>query len=156
MREYPSSPLIGIAVLVFDDDGRILLVKRKYPPQQGKWSLPGGHMNLGESLLDTARRELFEETGLLGTPVGIVDVNEYITFDVDGRVFRQYVILYVLMSGLTGELTPGSDALDAKFTYPYYALRELDLAKTTLSFLNKLVSGKLQMIKPVSLVFEKK
>ncbi|MBC7186765.1 MAG: NUDIX domain-containing protein, partial [Calditrichaeota bacterium] len=60
---YPPTPLVGVAILVARD-GAVLLVKRAFPPNAGRWSLPGGHVELGEPLKEAARREVAEECGI--------------------------------------------------------------------------------------------
>src|SRR5262245_1801411 len=60
-RRYPDAPLVGVAAAVFNDAGEVLLVRRGQPPRAGQWSLPGGLLDLGETLAAGARRELWEE-----------------------------------------------------------------------------------------------
>jgi ADP-ribose pyrophosphatase len=97
---YPREPKVGVGCLVLRKD-KILLVKRKYPPNPGKWSIPGGHMELGESILETAARELEEETGLKGKPLGVVNVDDFIMKDKLGRIKYQYVLVTVLLDAPT-------------------------------------------------------
>jgi 8-oxo-dGTP diphosphatase len=73
-REFPVSPLVGVGAVVVDEQGRVLLVKRATEPMKGRWSLPGGLLELGESLVDGVRREVAEETGLNVRPEAIVEV----------------------------------------------------------------------------------
>ena len=73
-REFPANPLVGIGAVVVDDHGRVLLIKRGTEPMQGHWSLPGGLLELGETLRDGVKREVFEETGLFVEPEAIVEV----------------------------------------------------------------------------------
>ena len=67
-REYPEAPLVGVGAVVFDQHWRVLLVKRGSEPQKGQWSLPGGLIELGESLTEAVAREVAEETGLVVEP----------------------------------------------------------------------------------------
>ncbi len=92
----------------------VLLVKRRYPPFEGRWSVPGGHVEPGESILEAARRELLEETGVEADPVGVIDVHELVVY-AGGSLAHHYVILDVLMEYRRGEPRPGGDALDARF-----------------------------------------
>ena len=64
-RQYPKKPIVGVGAVILDDD-RILLEQRKNEPSKGKWSVPGGLVELGESLEDAVVREVKEETGLTG------------------------------------------------------------------------------------------
>jgi 8-oxo-dGTP diphosphatase len=63
-REYPLHPLVGVGALIHDGEGRVLLIKRRFEPNKGKWSLPGGLLETGERLVDGARREVREELGV--------------------------------------------------------------------------------------------
>jgi len=84
-REYPDRPFVGIGVIVWCG-GRVLLVRRARPPRQGQWSLPGGLQELGEGVLEAARREVREETGLDIDILGIADVVDLIERNDAGRV----------------------------------------------------------------------
>ena len=91
-REYPSRPIVGVGVLVKRAD-RVLLVRRRFDPGRGKWSIPGGLVELGETVRDAALREVYEETGLnvrLDRLLGVVD---YIERDERGRVRFHYVLV---------------------------------------------------------------
>ncbi|MGC9181677.1 NUDIX hydrolase [Thermogladius sp.] len=109
-REYPEYAIASVGAVVVKD-GKILLVERGYPPGVGLWAVPGGAIEAGESILEAAVRELEEETGVTGRPVGVVWVSESIVRD-DGRVKYHYVIVDVLFDPetLSGELRPGGDA----------------------------------------------
>ncbi|MDW8010472.1 MAG: NUDIX domain-containing protein, partial [Sulfolobales archaeon] len=95
MREYPRYAIAAVAAVLLRD-GRILLVKRKYPPAIGKWSLPGGVIESGEKLVEAAKRELKEETGLDAEPLGILWILNNIVMDTSGRVKYHYLITDIL------------------------------------------------------------
>ncbi|MEM2007214.1 MAG: NUDIX hydrolase [Sulfolobales archaeon] len=100
MREYPKYAIAAVAAVLMLDD-RILLIKRKYPPAVGKWSLPGGVIEPGEGLVDAARRELKEETGLEAEPLGVLWVLNNIVLDASGKVKYHYLIIDILFDGRT-------------------------------------------------------
>ncbi len=108
-RQYPSRPFIGVGGVVFIG-GRVVLVKRRHAPLAGQWSLPGGAIELGETLHEGLRRELSEEIGI-ETKIGpLVELCDRITRDTDGRVRYHYVLADYLCHHVSGELRPGSDA----------------------------------------------
>ena len=72
-REFPETPLVGVGAVVVDQ-GRVLLVRRGREPLKGQWSLPGGMLEVGESLSDGVVREVKEETGLTVTPVELIEL----------------------------------------------------------------------------------
>lgn len=92
-REYPAAPVVGVGVVLFDIDGRVLLVRRGTPPRLGEWSLPGGRQELGESVEACARRELLEETGCTARLLALVDVIDSVTRDAEGRVRFHYTLI---------------------------------------------------------------
>ncbi len=107
-REFPSSPLVGVgAVLVHE--GRVLLVQRGHEPAKGQWSLPGGLIDVGESLREAVTREVREETGLIVEPVELIELLERIHRDGD-RVRYHYVIADYLCRVVGGALAAASDA----------------------------------------------
>ncbi len=119
-REFPAVPLVGVGAVVVDGQGRVLLVKRGNEPRKGQWSIPGGLLELGESLLDGTRREVLEETGLAVTPEAIIEVVERIYKEED-RVRYHYIIVDYWAS-LTGTSTQiakaSSDAADLCWADP--------------------------------------
>ncbi len=125
-REYSGYPIIGVGAVVLDDN-RILLVKRANDPCKGCWSIPGGVVNYGESLVDAVSRELFEETGLKAEPKGIIWVDNIIIYDQMDRVKYHYVIIDFLMEPRNDILKPGSDAADVK----WFRFGEVDKVKLT-------------------------
>ncbi len=126
-REYPVRPFVGVGGVGFVD-GRVVLVKRRHEPLAGQWSLPGGAVELGETLAEGLRRELREEIGI-ETRVGpLVELFDRITRDDDGRVRFHYVLADYVCQHVSGELRPGSDAAAVALADPDhlspYALTE--------------------------------
>ena len=113
-RHYPDHPLVGVGAVVFKG-GEVLLVRRGQEPARDSWSLPGGLVELGETLAAAIQRELAEETGLTVTILGIAAVAERIFPDPDGRIAYHYVLVDYLCDYLAGELSPGSDITAARF-----------------------------------------
>ncbi|BAN90770.1 NUDIX hydrolase [Aeropyrum camini] len=145
-RLYPSQPVVGVGCLVLRG-GRILLVKRRYSPGRGKWSIPGGHVRLGETLEEAAVRELEEETGVKGRPLGVVNVDDAITLDEKG-VRYHYVLVTVLLEDLGGEPRAGDDAEEAGF-YTFDEALRLDLTPSTRGLIEKITGGMICLEKPI-------
>jgi ADP-ribose pyrophosphatase YjhB (NUDIX family) len=107
-REFPEVPLVGVGAVVVDSN-RVLLVRRGQEPLRGKWSLPGGLLELGESLQDGVVREVREETGLAVKPVELIELLDRVHRE-DGRVRYHYVIADYLCRVVGGLLQAASDA----------------------------------------------
>jgi len=107
-REFPSSPLVGVGAVVVHE-GRVLLVQRGHEPAKGQWSLPGGLIDVGESLREAVIREGREETGLIVEPVELVELLERIHRE-DQRVRYHYVIADYVCHMVGGTLAAASDA----------------------------------------------
>ncbi len=124
-----SGPKVAVAAVVIKD-GRVVLVKRKYPPSAGKWSLPGGHVELGERLEDAVLRELKEETGLTGRVVGFLRPVEYI--EAEGGEVKYHFVILVYKVDIVGDAEPraGDDAEEA-VAVPLEKALGMDLTKTT-------------------------
>ena len=108
-REYPAHPVVGVGAVVVRD-GRALIIRRAHEPRKGEWSLPGGHLDLGESLIDAVRREVKEETGLDVHPGPIVETFDRVHRDPDGRIRFHFVIVDFVCEAPSGEAVAGSDA----------------------------------------------
>jgi len=108
-REYPAQPVVGVGAVVVRG-GRALIVRRGHEPRKGEWSLPGGLLNLGESLADGVRRELREETGLDVHPGPIIETFDRVHRDADGRIRYHFVIVDFVCECPHGEPMAGSDA----------------------------------------------
>jgi ADP-ribose pyrophosphatase YjhB (NUDIX family) len=119
-RDYPERPILGVGAVIVDGDA-VVLVRRKYEPLAGQWSLPGGAVEAGETLVEAVRREVLEETGLdvhVGPLVALVD---RIDRDEAGRVRHHFVIADYLCRPADGALRAGSDATEVAL------VREADL-----------------------------
>jgi len=110
-REYPDGPLVGVGGVVIVE-GRALLIKRGGPPLQGEWSIPGGMLELGETLIEGVKRELQEETGLTVRVGAMIEVFERIFRDAEGKVRYHFVIHDYLCQLESGEARAASDVTD--------------------------------------------
>jgi 8-oxo-dGTP diphosphatase len=117
-RRYPGRPVVGVGAVVFEEDGRVVLVRRRQEPLAGQWSLPGGTLELGESLEAGAAREVFEETGLVVDVGEVVDVFDRILLDEDARVQFHFVLVDYLCTRRAGVLAAGSDVSDVALVAP--------------------------------------
>lgn len=113
-REYPELPRVGVGVVVLKD-GEVLLVKRGGPPLQGKWSLPGGLVELGETTERAAVREVEEECGLKVRLLGIAGVIDRITRDDQSRVRYHWVLVDYAAVPEAGTAHAGSDAAEVRW-----------------------------------------
>ena len=116
-RQYPVRPIVGIGGAIVEA-GRIVLIKRRYEPLAGQWSLPGGTLELGETLESAVAREMFEETGLQVAVGAVVDVFDRILLDAEERVRYHFVLIDYLCRPIGGTLRAGSDVSDAVFASP--------------------------------------
>jgi 8-oxo-dGTP diphosphatase len=112
-REFPLAPLLGVGAVVVDE-GRVLLVRRGHEPLKGQWSLPGGLLEIGESLTAGVAREVLEETGLLVEPIELIELLDRIHHEGE-RVRYHYVIADYLCRVTGGTLQAASDADDARW-----------------------------------------
>ena len=117
MRSYPDRPFVGVGAVIVDA-GRVLLVRRRTEPLAGQWSLPGGAVELGETLDACVAREMAEETGLVVEVGPVIEVLDRIAHDAEGRVQFHYVLVDYLCWPVAGALQAGSDAEAAAFVEP--------------------------------------
>ena len=116
-RQYPSQPVVGVGAVIVQD-GKVVLIKRRFEPLAGQWSLPGGRLELGETLEAGVAREILEETGLEVDVGPVVEVFDRILLDPDRRVRFHYVLVDYLCRPVGGTLAHGSDAEAAVLVDP--------------------------------------
>jgi 8-oxo-dGTP diphosphatase len=136
-REYPSQPVVGVGVVIVDC-GRLVLVRRGAEPALGKWSFPGGAVELGEAVRDAAVREAREECGLDvelvdGVPMDVYDI---LKVDEGGRLRYHYVLLQFLARPREGVLKPTSDVTDARWV-SLEEVEKYDLTESVRLFFRK-------------------
>jgi ADP-ribose pyrophosphatase YjhB (NUDIX family) len=125
-RTYPTRPYLAVSAAIFRD-GRVLIVRRARPPAHGLYTLPGGGVELGETLEAAVIREVREETGLAIAPVELVGFREAIARDASGRVERHFVILPFAARWTGGEIALNEELAEAQWRNP----AELAGLKTT-------------------------
>ena len=134
-REYPTRPLVGTGALIHKD-GELLLVRRGAHPGFGKWSIPGGLVELGENVQDAMMREVKEEVGFDVEAVKLMDVFDSITKDEKGRVQYHFVVVNFLARVAGGSLDTASDILEAKWV-PFEDVEKHDLTNLFRAFFEK-------------------
>ncbi len=128
-REYPESPIVGVGALIVED-GRVLLVKRGHPPLKGEWSVPGGAVEIGETLREAAAREACEETSLTVQVMDLLGVYDRVLRDPEGRTLYHYVLIDFLCQRVQGEALAAGDAEQVRWYTPEEAAN-LPLAEDT-------------------------
>ena len=128
--EYPQGPVPAAAGVVFRGND-ILMVKRGGPPHAGRWSVPGGSVEVGETVEAAVAREVLEETGVRVRPVRVVLVHDLIERDPEGRVRFHYAIADILCEYVEGDPMPASDAANARWV-PVRELHEYDVSEGAL------------------------
>lgn len=113
-REYPMHPIIGVGGVIFNGDS-VLLALRNQEPGRGQWSLPGGAVELGETLMEALKREIREETSIEIKVGGLIRVLDRIIYDDEKRVRYHYVIVDYWGKMVSGNLQAGSDISEAGF-----------------------------------------
>jgi len=134
-RFYPSQPVVGVGAIIICD-GKILLEKRKGEPGKGKWSVPGGLVELGERAEDAVIREVKEETGLDVAGPELIDVVDNIVRDENGEIKWHFIIIDYFVKLKGGELRAADDAEELKWV-PLDDVEKYDLTKTFRAFLQR-------------------
>jgi 8-oxo-dGTP diphosphatase len=134
-RVYPDKPVVGVgAIIVYE--GKILLEKRKNAPGKGKWSIPGGLVELGESTEQAVIREVKEETGLEVEEPRLIDVVNNVSLDEKGRIKYHYVIVDYTAKVKRGVPKAASDADELKWV-PFSEVEEYDLTESFRDFFQR-------------------
>ena len=113
-RAYPDHPIIGVGAIIIKGE-EVLLAKRGKEPGYGEWSIPGGAVKLGETLIEAVKREVREEVNLAIRVGEVVEVLERILHDPKGRVQYHYILVDFLCEHLSGKGKPSSDALEVQW-----------------------------------------
>ncbi|HEV3161956.1 MAG TPA: NUDIX hydrolase [Xanthobacteraceae bacterium] len=116
-RTYPTRPYLAVSAAIFRD-GRVLIVRRARPPAHGLYTLPGGGVELGETLEQAIIREVREETGLAIIPLALVGFREAVARDAAGRVERHFVILPFAARWIAGEVALSEELAEAHWRKP--------------------------------------
>jgi 8-oxo-dGTP diphosphatase len=116
-RTYPTRPYLAVSAAIFRD-GRVLIVRRARPPAAGLYTLPGGGVELGETLEEAVVREVREETALAIAPVDLVGFRQAIARDSAGRVERHFVILPFAARWIGGEISLNEELAEAHWLAP--------------------------------------
>ena len=128
-RMYPSRPFVGVGAVVWDGR-RVLLERRGQPPAEGTWAIPGGLVELGETVEAALRREVWEECGIEVEVGPVAGVFEPIQRDADDRIRYHFVVIDFLARYVSGELRRGDDAAEVRWVLPE-RLEQYDLAPET-------------------------
>jgi 8-oxo-dGTP diphosphatase len=132
----PLVPVIAVGAVIWNENREIVLIRRGKPPRKGDWSIPGGHVEWGETLREAILREAFEETGLNVEILAAIETLDSITRDEAGTVIRHYVLADFTARAVSGELKAGSDAQDARWV-PFDRLDEYRLWSETRRIIGK-------------------
>jgi len=120
-RDYPERPIVGVGAVILNH-GRVLVVRRATEPLKGEWSIPGGVLELGESLRQGAEREALEETGLQVEAGEVLEVFDRVIRDKAGAVRYHYVLVDFFCRPVAGEAHAGGDAAEVR----WITLQELE------------------------------
>ena len=134
-RQYPKRPVVGVGAVILEGD-KILLEKRKNMPSKGKWSVPGGLVELGESVENAVIREVKKETRLDVYEPRLVDVVTYVSMGERGAVMYHYVIIDYLVNVKGGNAKAASDAAALKWV-PFSEVEEYDLTESFRQFFRR-------------------
>ena len=131
-RLYPDQPIVGIGVVIVRDC-RIALIKRANEPSKGKWTIPGGLVELGESVEEAVIREAKEETCLEIENPQLIDVVGNVDLDSNGKVKYHYVIIDYLVHVKSGNILAASDAEELRLV-PFDEVESYNLTSSFRQF----------------------
>ena len=116
-RSYPNRPFLAVSAAILREE-KVLIVRRARPPAQGLYTLPGGAVEAGETLIEAVMREVREETGMIIEPIALAGYREAVVRDDDKRVARHYVILCFAARWVAGEPVLGEELAEARWMCP--------------------------------------
>lgn len=134
-RQYPEYPIVGVGAVVLHQ-GRVLVARRGNPPLQGEWSIPGGALEVGETMREGLAREVREETGLEVETGLLLDVFDSIFPAGDGRIQYHYVLIDFLCRVKGGVAAAASDASELRWVFPE-ELDTLGMKQATVEVIRK-------------------
>ncbi|MBE0512664.1 NUDIX hydrolase [Candidatus Bathyarchaeota archaeon] len=134
-RLYPNQPIIGVGAVIIRN-GKILLEKRKSEPGRGKWTIPGGLVELGESAEQTVMREVREETNLEVEQPKLIDVVNNVTLDEDGRIKYHFLIVDYFVKLKGGKLKAADDAAELRWVR-FSEVENYDLTRSFREFFQR-------------------
>jgi mutator protein MutT len=146
-RQYPERPIVGVGAVIVDE-GKVVLVKRRYEPLKGHWSLPGGMVEVGETLEAALTREMLEETGLNVVVGPVIEVFDRITLDEQQRAEYHYVLIDYVCWPSAGTLRAGSD-VDAAIWVDAATLGEYSLTEKATSIIHRALTLAREAPRPV-------
>ena len=132
-NDYPGKPRVAVGAVVFKDEC-VLLVRRGQPPAEDLWAIPGGSVEIGETLQEAAEREILEETGIQIRALKPIYTFDAIDRDKAGKVRFHYVIVDLAADYVRGEPKPGDDALEARWVSAT-EIKYLEVSPATLKLL---------------------
>jgi len=135
-RWYPRHPMVAVHPIIFRDE-QIVLAKRTKEPSKGKWSLPGGRIELGETVYEAAKREVLEECSIEIDIERLFDIGESIISDTEGRISYHFVLIYLLARYNNGDIKAGSDEADIGW-FTICEATQLDMHRQLRSILESL------------------
>ena len=162
-REYPSAPLVAVGAAIVDvsaNENRVVVIRRGRAPLLGEWSIPGGVVELGETVREAAAREAFEETGLVvdvgaprvpgsiwgqpaSGPGSVLGVFDRVILDDAGRVRYHYLLVDILCAVISGELCAKDDAADARWATREEIMKMLPMEEAAREVLCKALAARL-------------
>ena len=140
-REYPEHPLVGVGGLIHAN-GAILLIKRKFEPNKGRWSLPGGLLEVGEDPADGARREVREEVGLEVETEGLFQVANEVVRDDRGKIRYHFVLIDYLMKPLSERITLNEESEEYGWFQAGEIEKRLDVSPNTKMIAKRFMEGR--------------
>ena len=137
-KEYPKQPIVGVGAIIIHN-GKMLIVKRGSDPGKGKWSVPGGLVELGETVKEAVEREVLEECNLKVEASHLIDIVDNIIQDKNGRIKYHFIILDFFAKLRGGKLKPNSEIIEAKWV-PIDEVEKYDLTNTFKEFMKRNLS----------------